>query len=167
MANHNLRFPTFYISHGGGPWTHMKEQNGGLYDRLEEALKDMPRQIGFRKPRAVLMVSGHWEEDEFVVQGNSKPPMLYDYGGFPAHTYKIQYNSPGDTNLAAQVKVYDACLFYYVWESRCMHTDMMDMHAFSNKLVKCIIYTFLAYFFYIFYIWVLETTGRCESSYTY
>ena len=29
--------------------------------------------------------------------------MIYDYGGFPAHTYQIQYPAPGDPVLAARV----------------------------------------------------------------
>jgi aromatic ring-opening dioxygenase catalytic subunit (LigB family) len=30
--------------------------------------------------------------------------MIYDYGGFPPHTYQIQYPAPGSPALAAQVK---------------------------------------------------------------
>ena len=48
------RLPTYFISHGGGPWPWMKEQMGGVYDRLEAALARMPADIG-RTPRAVLM----------------------------------------------------------------------------------------------------------------
>ena len=77
--------PTYFISHGGGPWPWMKKEMGHTYDKLEAALADMPRQIG-RTPDALLMVSAHWEEPAFTVMGNPRPPMIYDYGGFPAHT---------------------------------------------------------------------------------
>ena len=33
-----MRLPTYFISHGGGPWPWMKEQLGGAYDRLPFAL---------------------------------------------------------------------------------------------------------------------------------
>jgi aromatic ring-opening dioxygenase catalytic subunit (LigB family) len=63
----------------------------------------MPHQIGC-KPRAVLMISGHWEAAEFEVMGTVKPPMVYDYSGFPPHTYSIHYDAPGAPDVAARVR---------------------------------------------------------------
>lgn len=97
------QLPTYFISHGGGPWPWMKEELGSTYDRLEAALKDIPRQIG-DAPEAVLVVSGHWEERDFTVMANPQPPMIYDYGGFPEHTYRIQYRAPGSPGLARRVQ---------------------------------------------------------------
>ena len=97
------RLPTYFISHGGGPWPWMKEQLGGAYDRLEAALARMPAELGMT-PRAVLMLSAHWEEPRFTVQTHAKPPMLYDYGGFPDFTYRIQYPAPGAPDVAARVR---------------------------------------------------------------
>lgn len=94
--------PTYFISHGGGPWPWMKKEMGETYARLEAALADMPRQIG-RTPKAILMVSAHWEEAAFTVMGNPRPPMVYDYGGFPAHTYQVHYDAPGSPELARRV----------------------------------------------------------------
>ena len=74
------------------------------YAKLEAALADMPRQIG-ATPTAVLMISAHWEEPEFTLTSNPKPPMIYDYGGFPDYTYHIRYDAPGDPALAARVQV--------------------------------------------------------------
>lgn len=96
------RLPTYFISHGGGPWPWMKQEMGSAYAQLDAALADMPRQLG-RKPRAVLMVSAHWEESAFTVMGNPTPPMIYDYGGFPAHTYHVRYDAPGSPTLARRV----------------------------------------------------------------
>ena len=76
--------PTYFISHGGGPWPWMKDEMPGVYDRLEASLKDVPRQLR-AKPRAVLMISGHWEERDFTVMSSPAPPMYYDYGGFPGY----------------------------------------------------------------------------------
>lgn len=97
------RLPTYFISHGGGPWPFMKDQLGGAYDRLEASLRDMPRQIG-TSPRAVLMVSAHWEAPEFTVMATARPPMIYDYGGFPPHTYQISYPAPGSPQTAQRVR---------------------------------------------------------------
>ncbi len=96
------RLPTYFISHGGGPWPWMKAEMGDTYAKLEAALADMPRQIG-RRPRAILMVSAHWERPAFTVQANPRPPMVYDYGGFPLHTYSVRYDAPGDPALAERV----------------------------------------------------------------
>ena len=95
--------PTYFISHGGGPWPWMKEQMHGAYDQLEASLQQMPRQLG-STPRAVLMVSAHWEERDFTVMAHPSPPMIYDYSGFPEHTYRVQYAAPGSPPLATQVQ---------------------------------------------------------------
>jgi len=57
------------------------------------------------KPKALLVISGHWEEQHFTVQKNSNPPLLFDYGGFPAHTYELQWPAPGDPTLSDRVKL--------------------------------------------------------------
>ena len=44
---------------------------------LEAALRDMPRQLG-SMPKAVPMISAHWEEPDFTVIGNARPGMIYD-----------------------------------------------------------------------------------------
>ena len=98
------RLPTYFISHGGGPWPWMKEQMGGVYDRLEASLAAMPAAIG-ATPRAVLMLSAHWEAPEFTVQTAAQPGMLYDYSDFPDFTYRIRYPAPGAPDVAARVRV--------------------------------------------------------------
>ncbi|MDB5959189.1 MAG: dioxygenase, partial [Massilia sp.] len=94
--------PTYFVSHGGGPWPFMKEQVGSAYDELEKSLVDMRRQVGER-PKAVLVVTGHWEDAGFMVSSSAAPGMIYDYGGFPPHTYQIQYPAPGQPALARRV----------------------------------------------------------------
>ncbi|MES2184506.1 MAG: class III extradiol ring-cleavage dioxygenase [Pseudomonadota bacterium] len=96
------RLPAYFISHGGGPWPWIPEMRARLRS-LEASLADIPRQIG-RTPKAVLMVSGHWEAPEFRVMATPKPPMVYDYSGFPPHTYQIQYRAPGAPDVAARVQ---------------------------------------------------------------
>ena len=96
------RLPTYFISHGGGPWPYMEEFRNQLHV-LEESLKDIPRQIAV-VPKAVLVISGHWEEEDFTVMASPYPPMVYDYSGFPEHTYHVKYNAPGSPHLAQRVQ---------------------------------------------------------------
>ncbi len=66
-------------------------------------MKDIPRQIGV-VPKAVLVISGHWKADEFTLMASPKPPMVYDYSGFPEHTYHVKYNAPGSPEVAQRVR---------------------------------------------------------------
>ncbi len=102
-ANQQMRLPTYFISHGGGPWPWLKEGMRGAYDKLEASLKELPRETGTPPPQAILAVSGHWEEREFTVMSGARPPMLYDYSGFPEHTYRIEYAAPGAPQVARRV----------------------------------------------------------------
>lgn len=96
------RFPVFFISHGGGPWPWidgLREQ----YAITESALKGLPETLP-DKPKAVLVITGHWEAPVFTVSSAEQPPTIYDYFGFPEHTYHIQYPAPGSPVLAAGVR---------------------------------------------------------------
>lgn len=92
------RLPTYFISHGGGPWPWIPQMRQMLAS-LETALARMPAEIG-TTPKAVLMISGHWEGPDFAVMSSPNPGMVYDYGGFPPETYQIKYPSPGAPELA-------------------------------------------------------------------
>nr|WP_315182758.1 class III extradiol ring-cleavage dioxygenase [uncultured Albidiferax sp.] len=93
--------PTYFISHGGGPWPYMESMRDAMRG-LATALADMPRQ--YPAPKAILVISAHWEENAFSVMSNPHPGMLYDYGGFPPHTYKVVYPAPGAPELALRVQ---------------------------------------------------------------
>jgi aromatic ring-opening dioxygenase catalytic subunit (LigB family) len=96
------KLPTYFLSHGGGPWPWLKEEMP-FYDELERSLQAIPNQIGVL-PKAILVISGHWESFEFSVMANAHPPMLYDYSGFPEKTYQVKYPAPGSPELAAKVQ---------------------------------------------------------------
>ena len=69
---------------------------------LARSLRAIPDEIGVT-PRAVLVVSAHWEAPVVTVQTHPSPPMLYDYGGFPDFTYSISYPAPGSPEVAGRV----------------------------------------------------------------
>ncbi|MGJ9416582.1 DODA-type extradiol aromatic ring-opening family dioxygenase [Massilia sp. CMS3.1] len=95
------RLPVYFISHGGGPWPWI-EQMRGMYARTAREFAALPNRLPV-KPKAILVVSGHWEASEFTVSSSARPPMEYDYSGFPEHTYHISYPAPGSPDLALRV----------------------------------------------------------------
>jgi len=99
----STRLPTYYLSHGGGPWPWMKDQAGTTFDKLETGLLDVRAELG-DVPKAVLVISGHWETPQFEVSSAEHPGMEFDYYGFPEHLYRISYPAPGAPELAEQVR---------------------------------------------------------------
>jgi aromatic ring-opening dioxygenase catalytic subunit (LigB family) len=93
--------PTYFISHGGGPWPWIPEMRRQLAP-LEASLANMPKEIG-STPKAILMISGHWEAPDFAVMASPQPPMVYDYSGFPDYTYQIKYSAPGAPEVARRI----------------------------------------------------------------
>lgn len=97
----NSRFPTFFISHGGGPWPYIEDMRQRFAVTAEELAK-LPSTLP-AKPEAILVITGHWEAPQFTVSTSAQPPMEYDYYGFPEHTYHLQYPAPGNPELAKRV----------------------------------------------------------------
>ncbi len=99
------RMPVVYIPHGGGPWPFVELPvfPRGEVDELREFLTGLPAELGAR-PRALLVVSAHWEEPVATVMSSPQPPMLYDYYGFPPESYELTWPAPGDPELAARVR---------------------------------------------------------------
>lgn len=72
------------------------------FDKLERSLVEMRAELD-NAPRAILMVSGHWEEQGLAISSGDHPGMVYDYYGFPNHLYHIAYKAPGSPDLAQRV----------------------------------------------------------------
>lgn len=54
--------------------------------------------------RAVVVISGHWEEGPPIRAASSAlPPMIYDFSGFPRELYEVNYPAPGEPALAERV----------------------------------------------------------------
>jgi aromatic ring-opening dioxygenase catalytic subunit (LigB family) len=93
--------PTYYIPHGGGPWPFMPERAATL-GSLTAFLRGLLAASG-SAPRAIVVVSGHWEEPVPTVSARADYSMLYDYYGFPENTYTLQYPAPGSPEVAQEV----------------------------------------------------------------
>src|SRR5688500_14903270 len=95
------RMPVVFLPHGGGPWPFV-EVGIGKKDELAalatylRSLATLPKS----PPKALLIVSAHWEEAVPTVMSGARPPMLYDYYGFPPESYTITWPAPGDPTLA-------------------------------------------------------------------
>jgi len=81
------RQPTFYLPHGGGPCFFMENTRGpaNMWDSMAAFLRGLVATLP-EKPKAVVIVSGHWEERRFAVNTAANPALLFDYYGFPEHT---------------------------------------------------------------------------------
>jgi len=86
--------PSLFISHGSPMLALEPGESGPALVRLAAQL---PR------PKAIVIVSAHWESDELLVSANPRPRTWHDFGGFPPDLYKVQYPAPGEPQLAAQV----------------------------------------------------------------
>ncbi|MEY4762280.1 MAG: hypothetical protein RLZZ200_2136 [Pseudomonadota bacterium] len=97
------RQPTFYVPHGGGPCFFMEDPQGN-WTGMERFLRELPARLPER-PSAILVVSGHWEtRGGFALTAHPNPPLVYDYYGFPPHTYQLRYDAPGAPELAARAR---------------------------------------------------------------
>lgn len=96
------RLPTYFISHGGGPCFFMDWNPPDTWKALGDWLGRIAADVG-SKPRAVIMVSAHWEAPSFTVTAAAQPALIYDYQGFPPHTYQLKYPAPGAPELAQRI----------------------------------------------------------------
>lgn len=101
MSATSKRQPVLFIPHGGGPCFFM-DWTWGPADTwhatqlfLESIAASLPE-----APRAILVISGHWQEPAFTAAAVAQPSLIFDYSGFPAHTYQLTWPAPGSPQLA-------------------------------------------------------------------
>lgn len=99
MSSQPKQMPVLFIPHGGGPWPFMEWNPPGMWDDLAGYLKGVDAAVG-QRPKAILVISAHWEERTFTLQTAENPSLIYDYSGFPPHTYQLKYAAPGSPALA-------------------------------------------------------------------
>jgi aromatic ring-opening dioxygenase catalytic subunit (LigB family) len=99
------RLPTLYIPHGGGPcfFVDPPPDDPHMWDGLAAYLRGIDASLGVR-PKAVLVISGHWEMLQPTVNVAERPKLLFDYYGFPEHTYRLKYPTAGAPELESRVR---------------------------------------------------------------
>ena len=58
---------------------------------------------GAAKPKAILIVSAHWESAPLSISSSQPRELVYDFGGFDPMYYEMRYDTPAATELAHQV----------------------------------------------------------------
>ena len=103
--NTTKRLPTLFIPHGGGPCFFMDPPAAypHMWDGLAAYLRGIDDSLG-AKPKAALVISGHWENPLPTFNVAAKPGLLFDYYGFPEHTYRLKYPAAGAPELAERVR---------------------------------------------------------------
>ena len=104
--------PSVFINHGGGPCFFMPDDGSGMFPanmwrKMGAHLANLAKLPGEHAPpvKAILVASAHWETSGGpAVTVAANPPLLYDYYGFPPHTYEIEWPAPGDPALASRVR---------------------------------------------------------------
>jgi len=86
--------PSLFISHGSPMLALEPGASGPALKQLASAL---PR------PRAIVVVSAHWESQTLRVASAARPETWHDFGGFPPALFAVQYPAPGDPHLAADI----------------------------------------------------------------
>lgn len=78
--------PVFFLPHGGGPLPL-------LGDPAHQPIVDLLNQVAQRweTPKAVLVISAHWEADRPQILADTDPGLYFDYYGFPAESYEYRY----------------------------------------------------------------------------
>jgi aromatic ring-opening dioxygenase catalytic subunit (LigB family) len=88
-----------YLSHGGGPLPLLGDSR---HAEMVQILTRLPEQL--IKPKAILVISAHWEEVRPTLYGSANPPLYYDYYGFPAESYQNTYPAPAAGELLDETK---------------------------------------------------------------
>jgi 4,5-DOPA dioxygenase extradiol len=85
--------PVLFLGHGSP----MNIINDNSYTRMLRAYsKSIPT------PKAVVIVSAHWQTRGTFVTGADNPEQIYDFYGFPKTLYDIEYRPPGFLHLQSR-----------------------------------------------------------------
>ncbi len=94
--------PVLFIPHGAGPCFFMEWQPADTWDKMVDFLKGISSRLP-QRPKAILIISAHWKTPEFSITTSTQPGLIYDYYGFPEHTYQLTYPAAGAPVLAERI----------------------------------------------------------------
>lgn len=94
--------PVLFIPHGAGPCFFMDWNPHDTWHGMAGFLRNVERTLPHR-PTAIVLISAHWQAPRFSVTAGEQPDLIYDYYGFPEHTYQLKYPAKGSPALAQRV----------------------------------------------------------------
>ncbi|KAG4422191.1 hypothetical protein IFR04_004697 [Cadophora malorum] len=92
------------VCHGGGPMPVLNDP--GYAELIKSMSTRVPKILKLgtpQAPRAIVLVTAHWSENQPTISSASSHSLYYDYGGFPAEAYKLKYPAPGSPEVAEEV----------------------------------------------------------------
>lgn len=89
-----MALPTLFVPHGA-PTFALRPGAAGT------ALVDLAQTL--ERPKAIIVVSPHWETRDPTVGSATDLETIYDFGGFPSELYTFKYPAHGNAGLAQQV----------------------------------------------------------------
>lgn len=95
--------PALYIPHGAGPCFFMDWTPKGQWDPLADYLRGLVTQRQ-EQPRCLIVFSAHWQADPIMISADQTHHLLYDYWGFPEHTYRFQWTPQGSPAIARAIQ---------------------------------------------------------------
>lgn len=101
--------PIVFLSHGGGPSYFIDAKIIPAFKGMDkeseaaEFLRNFTKKTNLKKPKAILVVSAHWETVEVTVNTNTDHTLYFDYSGFPPETYKLQWPAKGSPEVARDI----------------------------------------------------------------
>lgn len=91
-----MRQPALFVGHGN-PMNALNAEN--VFNREFRKIS-----ASFPKPKLILCISAHWYSHRLEVTSGEKPPMIYDFYGFPDELHQIVYPANGSLTLATRVQ---------------------------------------------------------------
>jgi len=99
-----MRSPVISVCHGGGPFPIMGDP--GHAEMIKSMAERVPKILALgtsEAPKAIVLVTAHWNERRPTISNGRKHKLYYDYYGFPPEAYEFKYDAPGSPEVAKEV----------------------------------------------------------------